>query len=664
MAEDGRMLNNSKLELDKYDLTPEGVKQIEEVAEKIKAEGGVDAIYASPFLRARTTAGIIAKALGLKVNVDHRLKELDHGFACESRSDMPCLPENMQKNFDTKYGEGESWREVKRRMFSIMQELDKSNDGKKILLVSHGDPIWLLESAVFNMPEKEAIARRDEIYTEVGHFKKVELKNYPYNENGEVDLHRPYIDEVSLKCEKCGGKMTRLTDVFDCWFESGSMPYGQAHFPFENKKKFEDNFPADFVSEYIAQTRGWFYTMHVLSSAIFGKPPFKHVVTTGNILAENGEKLSKSKKNFPDPQLLLDKYGADSLRYFLMTSPVMAADNVFFSEKGVEEVYKNVILILSNVLRFWELYENKYSQSGETLRTRLAKPGTSRLEKIDEWILSRLEGTKASMTSLFEKYEIMEGCRAIQPLIDDLSLWYVRRNRERIREGGKSGERAFLTLGYALLEISKLIAPVMPFLADHIYKRISNRKESVHLEDWPKAKKKLIDQELQTQMIQVRELVTQGLALRKSLNIKVRQPLASVYIKGSKKMDSGLEKLILEELNVKSIVYDPTQEENIKLETALTRELIAEGYAREIMRQIQDMRKEAKYRLDEKVFAAWSSDSGEVIEALKDFEKEISKDTLLEEFGRGRQDGIAFDVEKEFNLSPNAKIWLGVRSKK
>lgn len=669
MAEDGRMLNNSKLELDKYDLTPEGVAQIEAVAAALKAEGlpgqgGVDAIYASPFIRAQHTAEIVGKALGVEVHIDARLKELDHGFACESRSDMPCISEGTQKNFDTRYGEGESWREVKKRMFSILHDLDRKNEGKKILLVSHGDPIWLLESAIRNMPEKEAIARHDEIYTPVGHFKKLELKNYPYNESGEVDMHRPYVDEIYLKCDKCGGRMTRLTDVFDCWFESGSMPYGQAHFPFENKKKFEDNFPADFVSEYVAQTRGWFYTMHVLSTAIFGKPPFKHVVTTGNILAENGEKLSKSKRNFPDPQLLLDKYGADSLRYFLMTSPVMAADNVFFSEKGVEEVYKNFILILSNVLRFWQLYENKYSQSEEKLRTRLAKPNTNRLDKIDEWILSRLESTKANMTSMFEKYEIMDGCRAIQPLIDDLSLWYVRRNRERIRGGGRSGEKAFLVLGYALLEISKLVAPFTPFIADHIYKQVGNHKESVHLEDWPKTKKKLINPELEGQMARVRELVTQGLALRKSLSMKVRQPLAAVHIKESKRFEPGLEKLILEELNVKAVVYDPTQAEPVKLDTVLTRELIAEGYARETMRQIQDMRKEAKYRLDEKIYAAWSSDGGEVVDALNNFGKDIARDTLLEEFSRGRQSGTTFDVEKEFDLGSNARIWLGVRAKK
>ena len=622
----------------------------------------------------------MADKLGLDVKIDDRLKEIDEGLACEGKPRTACLPADGKPAFDYKFGGGESWRDVRTRVFSIIKEIDEKHEGKKILLVSHGDPLWLLYSLTKNLSEEEAIARRTALYIERGELRETDLKNYPYNETGEVNLHRPYIDGIYLKCEKCSGlsaqagKMTRLNDVFDCWFESGSMPYGQSHFPFENKKQFEDNFPADFVSEYTAQTRGWFYTMHVISTAIFGKPPFRHVVTTGNILAENGEKMSKSKNNYPDPQLLLDKYGADSLRHYLMTSPVMTADNVNFSEKGVEEVYKNFVLILINVLRFWELYEKKYLPKGtETLRNKSGKLDIKKIEKIDEWILSRLETTKRSATENFEKYEIMDACRAIQPFIDDLSLWYVRRNRERIKHGGKSGEAAFLTLSYVLVELSKLIAPTTPFLAEHIYKKVNNRKESVHLEDWPKPKKKLIDPALESQMKELRDLVTLGLAQRKASNIKVRQPLAAVTLKRPEKFEPELENLILAELNVKSVSYDPAlghsptgeaQEEVLTLDKKITTELLKESYAREAMRQIQDMRKEAKYKLDERIYAAWASDDKDIANAMDVFGKEIAENTFLVEFSHGHQPNEVFDVEKEFELAPQVKIWLGVRSKK
>ncbi len=662
--ENGEQLTASQLALDKYDLTPEGVKQIEEVAERIKEIGGLDLIFASPFLRTRHTAEIVAKKLGLDVKIDDRLKEIDEGLACEGKPRPACLPVDGKPTFDYKFGGGESWSDVRARMFSVIKEIDEKYEGKRILLVSHGDPLWLLYSLTKNLSEEETIVRRTALYIDKGELRQTDFKNYPYDEKGEVDLHRPYIDGIYLRCDKCSGKMTRLNDVFDCWFESGSMPYGQSHFPFENKKQFEDNFPADFVSEYTAQTRGWFYTMHVISTAIFGKPPFRHVVTTGNILAENGEKMSKSKNNYPDPQLLLDKYGADSLRYYLMTSPVMTADNVNFSEKGVDEVYKNFVLILINVLRFWEIYEKKYLPKGtETLRNKLDKLDIKKIEKIDEWILSRLETTKKYVTENFEKYEIMNACRAIQPFIDDLSLWYVRRNRERIKRGDKSGEAAFFTLSYVLVELSKLIAPVTPFIADHVYKTINNRKESVHLEDWPKPKKKFINPALESQMRELRDFVTLGLAQRKVSNIKVRQPLAGVTLKKSEKFEPELEKLILAELNVKSVDYNPAQEEELALDKRITLELLKESYAREVMRQIQDMRKEAKYKLDEKIYAAWASDNKDVAGAMDAFGKEIAENTLLVEFSRGHQPKEVFDVEKEFELGPQVNIWLGVRNK-
>lgn len=386
-----------------------------------------------------------------------------------------------------------------------------------------------------------------------------------------TDLHKHFVDKIELKC-KCGGIMKRIPDVLDCWFESGSMPYAQMHYPFENKEKFEKNFPAKFIAEAVDQTSCWFYYLHVLSTALFKTNCFENVVVNGMVLAEDGKKMSKHLKNYPDPIEIMDKYGADAVRYYLTTSQVMKAEDLNFSEKGVDEVVKKVILILLNTFSFYKIYEIKD-----------LKRNADSKNILDKWIVSRIESLKKEVTDGYNKYDLNKASRPIELFINELSTWYLRRSRERIKNNDK---QAIKTLKYVLLELSKIIAPIIPFIADYIYKELKGAKESVHLCDWPKVSKKLINKELEKKMGKVREIVSLALQKRNEAGIGVRQPLQQLTINYKQLTEEFLE-LIKEEINVKEIVFGKT----IELDTKITPELKEQGIVREFIRQVQAERK-------------------------------------------------------------------------
>ncbi len=406
-----------------------------------------------------------------------------------------------------------------------------------------------------------------------------ELKKYSKNlPKGKIDLHKDFLDKIYLEID--GEKYKRIPEVMDCWFESGSMPFAQFHYPFENKKFFEENFPSQFVVEYIGQTRAWFYYMIALSAILFDKIPFENVLTTGTILAEDGEKMSKSKNNFPDPNDIIKKYGVDALRFYLLQSSVMNADNFNFSEKGVEEIYKKVILLLYNVNNFYLEYKTK------------EKIGNEKLEIIDKWILSRLEETGLNVTENMNAYNTIKSCEELRKFIDDLSTWYVRVNRDRFNED----ETVRKVLRKVLEDLSKLIAPIIPFVAEKIYQTIYSKKDSVHLQDWNKFDKSKVDKKLIQSMKDVREIISLGLKERDRERIGLKWPLAEAKITINFKIKKEFEKLILDQLNIKKINFEEIKEKDskeikVKLDTKITPELEAEGYAREISRQIQSFRK-------------------------------------------------------------------------
>jgi isoleucyl-tRNA synthetase len=421
----------------------------------------------------------------------------------------------------------------------------------------------------------------------------------PKNGKGEVDLHRPYIDRIVFACP-CGSTMRRIPEVLDCWFESGSMPYGQWHHPFENQKKFDPKkgvgFPADFIDEGLDQTRGWFYSLLVLATALFGKAPYRHVNVHGTILAEDGQKMSKRLKNYPDPMEVVGKYGADALRLYLTSQPVVQGEDLNFSLKAVDEIYKKYSLIVANTLNFYLLYKDHV----HTIRK--AQSAKRKAHILDRWILSRLHHAIGHVTEAFESYELIAATRALTEFVEDLSLWYVRRSRERVKSAGPDAEAALSVLYLVLFNLARLMAPVTPFLAETIYQslrsspksKIQNPKLSVHLEDWPKVERPFMNKRLESDMREIRAIASHALRLRAEAGIKVRQPLQKLKIKNQKskiKNNRELLGVLADEINVKEIVFDPKIAPEFVLDTTITPELREEGVVRELTRSLQDIRK-------------------------------------------------------------------------
>ncbi|MAF13655.1 MAG: isoleucine--tRNA ligase [Parcubacteria group bacterium] len=396
------------------------------------------------------------------------------------------------------------------------------------------------------------------------------------------DLHKHIVDKITIKC-KCGKTMNRIPDVLDTWFDSGSMPYAQLHYPFANEKKFDKNFPAEFISEATDQTRAWFYYQHVIGVGIKNTNVFKNVIVNGIVLAEDGKKMSKKLKNYPDPNEVMEQYGADALRYYLLTSPVMEAESINFSEKEVKEALQKNIMLIGNVLSFYLMYQKNKNFT-------ITKPENI----LDRWILAKLHLLKQEVTTQMDKYNLVRASRPISEFINELSTWYLRRSRERFKQGDQDGIN---TLGHVLVEFSKVIAPFIPFTAEDIYRQVCGEKESVHLEDWPEADKKYIDKKLIEQMDLVRKIAEKGLAARAEAGLKIRQPLQGYVTSLTAKLDGAFMELVTEELNIKELSFAKID----KLDTKISAELKLEGFARELIRQINQLRKEDNLTIDDKV---------------------------------------------------------------
>ena len=357
------------------------------------------------------------------------------------------------------------------------------------------------------------------------------------------DLHKQYVDKITFPCPECGGTATRIEDVLDCWFESGSMPYAKEHYPFEHQQDFRQSFPADFIAEALDQTRGWFYTLHVLGVALFDSPAFLNVVTTGLIQAEDGKKMSKRLKNYPEPEEVFNQYGADALRLYLMTEPIVHGDDLRFRAKGVEEIRRNFSGTLYNVYAFLATYAavDGWQPPAKPVRT---------TNVLDRWIQSRLQSVTVEVTAALERNDLMSAGRMIIGFLDELSNWYVRRSRRRFWKSGDDHDkaRACATLYEVLTVFLRLAAPITPFLTDHIYRQLTGR--SVHLADWPRAQKTRVNADLERQMALAREITRLGLAARTTAKIKVRQPLAKVH--GPTIKNKEVVQIVIDELNVKS----------------------------------------------------------------------------------------------------------------
>lgn len=450
-----------------------------------------------------------------------------------------------------------------------------------------------------------------------------------------TDLHKHFVDKIEIPCEKCDQKMKRIPEVLDCWFESGSMPYGQMHYPFENKEKFETNFPAEFIAEGVDQCRAWFYTLHVLGTALFDKPAYKNVVVNGIVLAEDGKKMSKKDQNYPDPMLLVDKYGADALRFYLINSSVMRAEDLKFSEKGVDEVYKKIILITQNVLSFYSMFNH-------------VEPAEVKSEHVlDKWILAKLNLMVKQVDELMTAYELTKATKPIAEFINELSTWYVRRSRARFKDE-QTAPAAVATLREVLEKLSLIMAPFMPFMSEHLWLTLGN-EGSVHLQLWPEASKKAIDEKLMKSMVQAREVVELGLSARDEAGIKVRQPLQYVRYE-AKKLDPELENIIAEEINVKEVkqtdklkaqdgrVVKENGELKVGLNIELTEELQLEGLVRELTRKVNNLRKEKGLTIHDTAKLVYNTDGKMLIKmfASEELVEKLKQATLLSEISQGK----------------------------
>ena len=433
------------------------------------------------------------------------------------------------------------------------------------------------------------------------------------------DLHRPAIDNVIIKCTKCGKDAKRVPEVLDSWIEAGSAPYAERHYPFDSAQNIKDFSPTDFVAEYTGQIRAWFYVLHVLSNALFGRHAFNNVVVTGVILGTDGRKMSKNYGNYPDPKELITEYGGDALRLYLLESNVMLGEDVLISEELYRNQVKGTLFTLWNVYRYFLI--NAELHSFRSLNAGISSLGVSVL---DQWILSRLEGTKQNVTKGLEGYFSPIVVRELKSFISDLSTWYVRRSRKR-----EDIKVHLSVLHHILVEFSKTLAPVTPFLAEEIYRNLTDG-ESVHLADWPKINKNEINEELIQDMVMVREIVEKTHSARKESQIKVRQPLNKLQITNYKlQVSKELNELITDELNVKNVEWVKGDGElSVELDTKITSELREEGEAREIIRNIQSARKTAGCKLDADVkvqLPTWPTE----------FEDEIKKQTLTSELIKG-----------------------------
>jgi isoleucyl-tRNA synthetase len=460
-----------------------------------------------------------------------------------------------------------------------------------------------------------------------------ELKKYAIDlPKGKIDLHKDFLDPVKLKIDE--EEYTRIPEVLDCWFESGAMSFAQFHYPFENKEFFDKNFPAQFITEYIGQTRAWFYYMMALSTILFDKMPFENVLTTGIILAEDGKKMSKSLNNYPDPLKMINQYGADTFRFYMLQSPLMTAENFSFSESGLRETYKKITVLLYNSARFYTEYkteEDKNFSPSENI--------------LDCWIISRTEELNKVVQENLEKYNTIKACAVTKKYIEDLSTWYIRNSRNRFNDDDKDARK---TTYYVLNKLSKILAPLIPFVTEKIYQDINDNNDSVHLQDYPKANESLINKELENEMKLARQIVSQGLRERDKAQIGIKWPLPSLKIKYYKKFSKELNQIIIEELNIKKLEYTEAHEKDweVKLDTNQTPELEAEGYAREISRKIQATRKEASLVKSDSIELEIISDFNEILKSQINLIKEkVGANT------------ISLDkTQKKFNHSKEGKI--------
>ncbi len=473
-----------------------------------------------------------------------------------------------------------------------------------------------------------------------------------------LDLHRPYVDGITFACTECGGRMQRVPEVIDCWFDSGAMPVGQWHYPFENTDNFQGNFPADFICEAVDQTRGWFYSLHAISTLLFKRPCFRNVICLGHVVDAAGEKMSKSKGNVVDPQAVINNYGADALRWYMLVS-TPGEDTHRFSPKTLEETMRKFLLTLWNTYSFFTLYAGVDGFVPQPVSTANAQRQAFR--EMDRWIISELNRLVGEVTRFMDSYDLTSATRRIQEFVDNLSNWYVRRNRRRFWKSESDADKlaAYNALYRCLMTLCRLLAPFVPFVAEELYQNLCRSvdpqaRESVHLSDFPVADEAEINDRLNADVELAMKISSLGRAARAKAGIKVRQPLAKAVIRVERDEEKiALEKLateVMEEINVKQLLvwsradgqeksssdltdYSTANDARywVAVDTELRTELVAEGVGRELVRHLQNMRRNAKFDITDRIITYYQTEEPLIGQVIGTFADYIKQETLCEE---------------------------------
>lgn len=459
------------------------------------------------------------------------------------------------------------------------------------------------------------------------------------------DYHRPWVDDVEFQIDN--ETYTRIPQVLDCWFESGSMSFAQFHYPFENKDKFEASFPGDFIVEYVGQVRAWFYYMHAVAIALFGESAFKNVITTGTLAGSDGRKMSKSYGNYTDPNELMDEFSADSLRFLLLSSPVLSGEDFALKDKDVGDVARKLSMIW-NMYDFFTLYAEADNWEFDPTKPFTLNPGDLE-NSLDKWIVSRVHQLNQHVTTHMDAYDLPMAMSEFLPFIDDASNWFVRRSRRRFWKSDELDDKndAYRTLHYVLLKLSVMLAPFTPFLAEELYHKLGGGNESVHLLDWPTNYE--VDEAVLQEMGELREFINQALSLRAKAGIKTRQPLASVMVPRLGKV-IDYESILREELNVKEVKVGGA----VALDLELTPELKREGLMREVIRHVQAARKKAGLNVDDRIKLSLKTDDDELEKAIKEHEVTITGETLAESLTDAEYS------HKEFVKVESAQLYLSL----
>ncbi len=608
------------------DLTELGTFQAKQMGERIKEHGGVDVIYASDILRTKHTAEIVGKILNLPVIYDERLREYNLGTFNGKKLEDFHAAYPLEKRWSEAPEGGETYDQLQARVLDFVTDINTKLNNKRVLVVTHGDIIWLLKQ-----------------YYEIG-------RDYPkYGDFFEVyiglpDLHRPYIDDVTLACEKCGAESKRVPAVMDVWFDSGAMPFAQWHYPFQNKSKIlpakgepstVKQYPADFISEAIDQTRGWFYTLLAISTLLDMGPAYKNVINLGHLLDEKGQKMSKSKGNVVDPWSIIKKQGIDALRWY-MYSVNQPGDSKMFAEKDLDLIIRKHFMTLWNVLSYLTTYSGFDEWDNSEVSDNL---DSDRNNILDWWILIRTQNLVNLVTDSLEKFSPFAAARGIEEFINDLSTWYLRRSRER------RTPEFYSTLYKVIRTLSKLMAPFTPFYAESLWQVVRKEDDplSVHLCDWPNnhAEQNDVEKEILESMEIVRSIVEAGHSQRKKNNIKVRQPLAKItyWTKSGEALSDLYKNLILEELNIKDWDFGGKQSDGAvaALDLKMTPELRLEGLARELERTVQEMRKTKGMQVGEMINLSYDTLDKDLESAWKLFD---TKKTFVAKIDRKKMDGM------------------------